>query len=256
MEMARRSGIPLERVLIIDSQTPHDWNLVSAVNGSRALDLSNGPCLDWKRIHNQCELINTTTCLLYSSGTTGLPKGVRISQRNLVACNACGMRITDGFRERCRREGRPFQMSTIAHLPMAHIGGISWSSLNPFYLGGTAYWIQKYDFDSFIEYHRRYRLTCQWSVPPIWLDIAKSPKVTDHFDSLQIAVSGAAPMGVELAQAAARKLGRGSISTIGQFWGAFSRRETKCCIETPADSVHRPQDPLRPRGASLASIGM
>lgn len=238
METAKRSGMPLERVLVIDSQRPHDWNLVSALDGSRLLNLSTGPCLDWTRLHDERELVDTTTCLLYSSGTTGLPKGVRISQRNLVACNVCGMRITDGFREKCRREGRPFQMSTIAHLPMAHIGGISWSSLNPFYLGGTAYWIQKYDFDSFIEFHRRYRLTCQWSVPPIWLDIAKSAKVKDHFDSLQIAVSGAAPMGVELAQEAARKLGRGSISTIGQFWGSCSPRDIECRVPMPANVVN------------------
>ena len=76
---------------------------------------------------------------------------------------------------------------------MAHIAGIAWYSLNPFYMGGTTYWMQKYDFDSFIEYHRKYRPTCQMSVPPIWLQIAKSPKVTDHFDSLSVACSGKFP---------------------------------------------------------------
>lgn len=129
------------------------------------------------------------------------------------------MEITKKFRAQRASEGQPFHFSTIAHLPMAHIGGISWSSMNPFYLGGTCYWVEKYEFESFIAYHRKYRLTCQWSVPPIWLTIAKSPKVTDHFDSCQIAVSGAAPMGTELAKEAASKLGKGTIPIISQFWG-------------------------------------
>lgn len=220
---AKKSNIPLPRILIIDAKTPGDWKLLP-ITGDRTrnvLDLQHGPQLEWKRITTQHELEQTTTCLMYSSGTTGLPKGVLISHRNLVACNVCGMHITKSFLAQREREGRPFEFRTIAHLPMAHIGGISWSSLNPFYLGGTAYWVDKYDFDAFIEYHRRYKLTTQWTVPPIWLAIAKSAAVTDHFDTLQIACTGAAPMGPELTKEATRKLGTGKIPIIAQLWGEF-----------------------------------
>lgn len=55
--------------------------------------------------------------------------------------------------------------------------------------------MQKYDFDSFIEYNRKYRVTVQMSVPPIWLQVAKSPKVTDHFDSVEVACTGTYPKG-------------------------------------------------------------
>ena len=220
IDAARQCGISLERVLVIDAKRPKDWGLISAMDGRNVLTLAHdAPMLEWRRITNSEELKRTTTCLLYSSGTTGLPKGVRISQLNLVACNVCGMQIARKFLARRQQEGNPFSFSTIAHLPMAHIGGISWSSMNPFYLGGTAYWVEKYEFDSFIEYHRRYRLTVQWSVPPIWLAIARSAKVTDHFDSLQVACAGAAPMGPELAKEAARKLGKGSIPIVSQLWG-------------------------------------
>lgn len=220
VEAARHCAIPLDRVLVIGAKnTPKDWKLTSIVDRSNVLDLRNGPMLDWKRIMNKEELEDTTTSLLYSSGTTGLPKGVRISHWNLIACNVCLTQLTKKFRAQRESEGTPFVFSTIAHLPMAHIGGISWSSLNPFYMGGTAYWVEKYEFDSFVEYHRRYRLTCQWSVPPIWLAIANSPKVTDHFDSLQIACSGAAPMGAELAKQVAQKLGKGRIPIVSQLWG-------------------------------------
>lgn len=161
LEAAKRCGIPIDRVLVIDSKKPRNWKLISAADGTYVLDL-HGPMLDWKKISTQKELEEMTACLLYSSGTAGLPKGVRISHWNLIAANVCGMKISEEFRAQRRKEGKPFVFSTIAHLPTAHIGGITWSSLNPFYLGGTAYWVEKYEFDSFIEYHRRYRLTAQW----------------------------------------------------------------------------------------------
>ena len=66
----------------------------------------------------------------------------------------------------------------------------------------------------------RYRLTVQWSVPPIWLAIARSEEVTDHFDSLEIAGTGAAPMSTELAKETARKLGKGRIPIVTQLYGA------------------------------------
>ena len=68
----------------------------------------------------------------------------------------------------------------------------------------------------------RYRLTVQWTVPPIWLAIARSPEVTDHFDSLQIAGTGAAPMSAELAKEASRKLGKGRIPLVTQLYGRFT----------------------------------
>ena len=218
VEAAKQCGVLLDRVLIIDGKTPKRWNLVTSSSSSGILDLQNGPMLEWQRMNNQRDLHATTGCLLYSSGTTGLPKGVRISHWNLLACNPCCMSVGERYKARCKREGQPFQFSTIAHLPMAHVAGIAWYSLNPFYMGGTTYWMEKYDFDTFIEYHRKYRPTCQMSVPPIWLQIAKDPKVTDHFDGLRVACTGAAPMGLELAREVGKKLGKGK-TRMSQFWG-------------------------------------
>lgn len=128
------------------------------------------------------------------------------------------MQVGERYKARCKREGRSFYFSTIAHLPMAHIAGIAWYSLNPFYMGGTTYWMSSYAFDSFIQYSRKYRTTVQFSVPPIWLQVAKSPDVTDHFDSLVVAATGAAPMGAPLANEVSAKLGKGK-TRLSQFWG-------------------------------------
>ncbi|KAK3691207.1 hypothetical protein LTR37_018795 [Vermiconidia calcicola] len=218
VEAAKQCGISRDRVLIIDSRIPKKWNLIQSSSRSPLLHLGDGPMQEWQRITTREEQHAVTGCLLYSSGTTGLPKGVRISHLNLVACSPCCMNVGERYRARCAREGQPFVLKTIAHLPMAHVAGIAWYSLNPVYLGGTTYWMEKYDFDTFIEYHRRYRPTLQFSVPPIWLQIAKSPKVTDHFDNLRVASTGAAPMGLELAKDVSQRLGKGK-TRLSQFWG-------------------------------------
>lgn len=218
VKAAKQCNIPLNRVLILDDKTPKRWNLIDASTRKPVLDIIDGPMQQWQRLTSQKECHDATGCILYSSGTTGLPKGVRISQWNLLACNPCCMQVGEKYKARTKREGKSFTLKTIAHLPMAHVAGIAWYSLNPFYMGGTCYWVEKYDFDSFIEYARKYQITCQFSVPPIWLQIAKSPKVTDHFDSLVVAATGAAPMGPPLAKEVSAKLGKGK-TRLSQFWG-------------------------------------
>ena len=220
IEAARQCGIQRDRILVIDSKTPHQWNLIQSSNRESVLDLQSGPKLDWHRINSSDEQHAVTACILYSSGTTGLPKGVRISHLNLVACNICCMNVSKKYLSQLAKD-RPkedFHFKTIAHLPMAHVAGIAWYTLNSFYMGGTTFWMEKYDFPKFIEYSRKYRSTAQFSVPPIWLNIAKSPEVTDHFDSLKVAATGAAPMGLQLATEVSRKLGMGK-TMISQFYG-------------------------------------
>lgn len=80
------------------------------------------------------------------------------------------------------------------------------------------YWMPRFDFPKFLEYNKKYQITLFFSVPPIYLAIAKHPGVTDQFDSLDHAISGAAPLGREIQAAALKKLGRGK-ATLAQTWG-------------------------------------
>jgi len=65
---AKACGLSAERVLVIDAP---NVALREAVSGK---DVLGKEMLDWKRLSKE-EAENTPVCLIYSSGTTGLPKG-------------------------------------------------------------------------------------------------------------------------------------------------------------------------------------
>jgi 4-coumarate--CoA ligase len=98
---------------------------------------------------------------------------------------------------------------------MAHIAGLQGYFIHPFALGGTVFWMTKFDFPKFLAYNLQYKITFFFTVPPIYLGIANSPAVTDQFKNMHHALSGAAPMGPELTSRAEKKLG----CTIAQIYG-------------------------------------
>ncbi|KAF2689353.1 4-coumarate-CoA ligase-like protein [Lentithecium fluviatile CBS 122367] len=171
--------------------------------------------LPWERITNPKTLENSLVVLIYSSGTTGLPKGVKLSHRNLVAEAVIP---GDMFKSWISTTNRNFQYRTLAHLPVAHIAGIQGYLINPFYMGGATYWMPRFDWPNFLAYNKKFQITFFFTVPPIYLQIAKSAEVTDQFKTLKVAISGAAPLGKDLQHAASAKLG-GPDCFISQTWG-------------------------------------
>ncbi|KAF2664894.1 acetyl-CoA synthetase-like protein [Microthyrium microscopicum] len=206
---AKECGIPADRLLLIDAPN------VALRESATGKDVLTSEMLDWKRITSQKELESTPSCLIYSSGTTGLPKGVTLSHMNMVAevFISCQMQ-----REQIFAKEPNFKYTTLAHLPVAHIAGMQGYFVNPVFMGGTTYWMPKFDFLKFLEYNRRYKISIFFTVPPIYLLIAKTPEVTDQFDHLRVAYSGAAPMKKELQEAASKKFGKGKVF-IMQTWG-------------------------------------
>ncbi|KAF3048219.1 hypothetical protein E8E12_011317 [Didymella heteroderae] len=175
--------------------------------------------LEWQRITDRAVLENSLVVLIYSSGTTGLPKGVKLSHTNLVAEAVIPGDMFKSWLVTRNAQPRPnFEYRTLAHLPVAHIAGIQGYLINPFYMGGPVYWMPRFSFPEFLAYNSKYRITFFFTVPPIYLLIAKSAEVTDQFKTLELAISGAAPLGKELQHAASAKLG-GPECFISQTWG-------------------------------------
>lgn len=182
--------------------------------------------LDWQRITDPDQLDNSIICVLFSSGTTGHPKGVKLSHTNIVTEASL---LCDPVKEYYAIHNPTQEDTMLAHLPAAHIAGAQGYFVNSVYANGTVYWMKRFDFPLFLRYMKEYRITHIFSVPPIFLAIAKSPLVTDQFQYVKMIASGAAPMGAELQNAAEKKLGGAFLS---QVWGLS---------ETTGAATHMPR---------------
>jgi acyl-CoA synthetase (AMP-forming)/AMP-acid ligase II len=134
--------------------------------------------------------------LPYSSGTTGLPKGVMLTHFNMVA----NIRQTERYLPSGADE------TLLAVLPFYHSYGLTVLMNILLYLGQTLVTIPRFELEPFLETLVRYRITRAHLVPPIVLALAKHPMVSRYELSLKSITSGAAPMDARLAQACADRL--------------------------------------------------
>jgi acyl-CoA synthetase (AMP-forming)/AMP-acid ligase II len=175
---------------------------------------------------------NDLAALPYSSGTTGLAKGVMLTHHNLVA-NLC----------QCQPVlGAASEDTLIAVLPFFHIYGQVVLMAAALWQGATLVTMPRFDFEQFLRLIQDHRVTRAFVAPPIVLALAKHPLV-DQFDlsSLNMIVSAAAPLGTELEEACGKRLG----CLIGQGYGLT---ET-----SPALSGH-PQEEGRIRHGSVGQL--
>ncbi|NNL69799.1 MAG: AMP-binding protein [Acidimicrobiia bacterium] len=136
--------------------------------------------------------------LPYSSGTTGLPKGVMLTHRNLVANLAQGEHALE----------MDEQEVIVAVLPFFHIYGMEVLMNGVLYNGCTAVTLPRFDLEEFLGVIQEHKVTRAYLVPPIILGLAKHP-VVDKYDlsSLRQVFSGAAPLSAELAAEASARIG-------------------------------------------------
>ncbi len=144
--------------------------------------------------------------LPYSSGTTGLPKGVMLTHRNLVA-NVTQLGETMGV--------RPGD-STLAFLPYFHIYGLV-VQLNLYLArGGLQVTMPRFDIEGALRLIEAHRIRHLYVAPPVILALAKHPAVEGRdLSSLAFVLSGAAPLGADLAAACARRIGVQTIQGYG-----------------------------------------
>jgi len=136
--------------------------------------------------------------LLYSSGTTGLPKGVLLSHRNLVA-SLCQTRPV-------HRVGPDDVLLTV--LPLHHIFALQVTLSLGLAAGATVVTMPRFELEGFCGLVQDHGVTRAEVVPPIVLALARHPAVAGYdLSSLRLITSGAAPLGAGLATECAQRLG-------------------------------------------------
>ncbi|KAJ4958364.1 hypothetical protein NE237_025475 [Protea cynaroides] len=144
---------------------------------------------------------NDIVTLPFSSGTTGLPKGVMLSHKNLITSIA---QHVDGENPNLYIHSEDVLLGL---LPMFHIYALTVVLLGGLRVGSTILIMQKFELVTLMELVQKYKVTVAPMVPPVVLAISKSLEV-DNYDlsSIRMVMSGAAPIGKDLEDAFRTKL--------------------------------------------------
>ena len=135
-------------------------------------------------------------CLLYTSGTTGKPKGVMIPRRQLY---------WNGYNTAINWDLRADDVSPI-FTPLYHAGGIAAFTIPIFTAGGTMVLHKSFDASQVWQTIERERCTVVLGVPTIWKMLMEAPELaTAKLDHVRWFISGGAPLPAYIAEAYANR---------------------------------------------------
>ena len=223
---AAAAGLPDERVLLLGHG---DGSGDRSGTGAGRARLSDLAALGHQPPEVAIDPATHVAALPYSSGTTGRPKGVRLSHRNLVA-NLAQIETNFGI--------QPDEM-IMAVLPFFHIYGMTVLLNLSLRLRTTLVTMPRFDLTAFLDAMATHRVTWAFIAPPIAVALAKHPAV-DAYDlsDLRVVFSGAAPLDGELGKALEDRLGvtvvqgygMSELSPVSHFTPATAK-------DVPCDSV-------------------
>ena len=209
---AKKAGI-LESQLYLFSDTAnspidgiHDWR---SMLGS----LSEASTYEWQQLSPSQSRKQIAT-VNYSSGTTGLPKGVMITHTNLIANSEQSIYLK--FANEPARRYEPLEERWIGFLPLYHAFGQLHTIILAIKLIIPVYVMSVFDFEKLLQIIQEHKITNMAVAPPILVLFSKHP-ATKKYDlsSLDQIVCGAAPLSQSLQNECTDRFD----VRIGQGWG-------------------------------------
>lgn len=140
---------------------------------------------------------NDVAALPYSSGTTGLPKGVMLTHRNLIAAITTRWVLLPA----------PEDDTAVCVTPLFHIAGIS--ILNgTLHAGATLVLMPRFEFQTFLCLLQEYRATRTALPPSVVRELSRHPLVEEYdLSRLGFILWSVAPMGEAVARACRERFG-------------------------------------------------
>ncbi|KAK4938912.1 hypothetical protein LTR10_020735 [Elasticomyces elasticus] len=197
IEAAERSRIPKDRIYICEM--PNDPPIPKGFKTLGQLIKAGESLPELEPIKwSKGQGARQTAFLCYSSGTSGLPKGVMISHRNVIANT---VQICEW--EKHGRDATPgYQDVAMGLLPFSHIYGLIVICHCSTYRGDRVIVLPKFELQQYLTAIQKYKISTLYIVPPIIIRMVKEQQALQKFDlsSVKIIFTGAAPLGQETAE--------------------------------------------------------
>ncbi len=202
-EAAQIAGV--NKVIIIDSEEPQSSSnhlLISYQSMIReSVSIRDAVCTE----------LDDVAVLPYSSGTTGFPKGVMLTNSSITS------NIFQLIHPEFLEFNSNISTSIMSVLPFFHIYGMVVVLLSSLYNGSKQILLPKFEPEIFLDAIERHRINTAFLVPPLILFLAKHPLVEKYdLTSLNDIITGAAPLGGELVK---EVVGRVKCDIIRQAYG-------------------------------------
>ena len=168
-------------------------------------------------------------CIMYTSGTTGLPKGAVMSHRNIFS-NARNAGAHLGYRE---------HDVTLVVVPLFHVTGLNTQLVALAYTGGTTVIMRNYNTADMIKLLEKHKITTMITVPTMYTLMLASPDLDQaDLSSLKVLSYGGAPMNSETIKALKSRLGVDLMNAYGLTeTSSITTVMPGCDTERKGDSV-------------------